>query len=515
MFGAYAGRKDHKPALLSRMGVGEIIGEIGFITGEGRSATVKAVRNSEVLRFSRQDLERLAAKHPSILFEMCATVIRRLQSQQGSKTAASRPRVHCLVPHDLSLDLQSTARQIAGGLDPFGTVAVIAREDARGQTSHWFTTLETSFDYIILLAEPRATEWTRFCLRQCDCVLLVARGEAEASAFAALGPSAENIAPDVPRDLVLLWGAQIASARTSAWLRAVGPRLHHHVRSPRDARRAARLIAGRGIGLVLSGGGARGLAHVGVIAALREHGVPVDVVGGTSVGAVIAASVALEWNPSELAQSFVGEFANSRITDYAIPRVALFSERKLSRTLGRWFGDLRIEDAPLPFFCVSSNLTFGSPSVHRRGQFATWLRASSAIPGVFPPVIEDGAVHVDGGVLDNLPVTPMHEFGVESIIAVDVGSDSQSSWRYGDEHRIGDGSKAASPSMIELLWRVGTISSGAARDLAQDNVKLVVRPAVSDIGIFGWQASERAIEAGRIEIIKHLQEIRAFNKGIA
>ncbi len=248
---------------------------------------------------------------------------------------------------------------------------------------------------------------------------------------------------------------------------------------------------------------------MGAISALKDCGVPVDVVGGTSIGAVVAAIFALEWNLPELSMSLADEFARVRFTDYAIPSVAVFSKRRFDRTLGRWLGELRIEDAPIPFFCVSTNLTDGRPSLHRAGPFATWLRATTAIPGIFPPVLEHDAVHVDGGVLNNLPTNCMSEFGVSVRIAIDVGSDSGGPWRFRGDHLVQAGGKTNLPSLLELLVRVGTIGSGAAEESMRGQGDVVIRPAVSDIGVFGWRARERAIKAGYQAVLEHLPEIRA------
>jgi NTE family protein len=507
MFGAYKRVSEGDEILLNRMGSGEIIGEVGFITGEARTTTVRALRNSEVLRISQEDLHAVASRCPSVLFGMCATVIGRLQNTQTLRKPPPRPRSFCFVPSDATIDISSTMRQIADSLETFGKAVRVSKEQASGQTSGWFAELEQKYEYILLQGECAPTAWTKFCLRQCDCVLLVARGDQEAIDFHALGPGRVHVSKSIPLHLVLLWRDTIAPTKTTAWLVVARPQAHYHVRSTSDAARAGRLVAGRGVGLVLSGGGARGLAHVGVLSALRESAVPVDVIGGTSIGAVVAAVFALEWDLSKMAEFFADEFSRTRITDYAIPRIAVFSERRFDRTVGRQFRELCIEDAAIPFFCVSSNLTAGRATVHKAGRFSTWLRATTAIPGVFPPVIERNAVYVDGGVLNNLPANLIGEFGVGTVIAVDVSSDSGGSWHFHNRRQPQARRGTGGPRMLELLWRVGTIGSGAAEEAASRDCNIVLRPAVGEIGIFGWQAREQAIEAGYKVALEHLPEI--------
>jgi NTE family protein len=191
-----------------------------------------------------------------------------------------------------------------------------------------------------------------------------------------------------------------------------------------DQERLARLIMGRAVGLVLSGGGARGLAHVGVVKALREAGVPLDLVGGTSMGAIVAACLAVEWDDVELTQRLRRAFVEANpLRDYTLPFVALVRGRVMASLLRDAFGGTRIEDLWRPFFCLSTNLSSGRAVVHREGPLWRALRASAAIPGVLPPVIEAGEVLVDGGVINNLPIDVMRGLGRGPVIAVDVVAD--------------------------------------------------------------------------------------------
>jgi NTE family protein len=301
--------------------------------------------------------------------------------------------------------------------------------------------------------------------------------------------------------LVLLWEDSIVPTRTTQWLKSVNPSRHYHIRSSRDIERASRLIAERGLGLVLSGGGARALAHIGVIHALREHDIQIDAVGGTSVGGIVAAVFALEWNLATTVRALALAFNRRRFSDFAVPRTALYSERAFVRTLGHCFGDMAIEDAPIPLFCVSTNLTKGISAVHRTGPLVTWLRATSAVPGICPPIMEQNAVYVDGGILNNMPTDGIHDFGVATVIAVDVGATLERQARADGEYSL--------PNMLDLLWRVGTIGSDSATNQIRRDRDVLLKPAVEDIGLFDWNTHERAIAAGYQVAIEHLDEIKA------
>jgi NTE family protein len=490
---------------LNLIGPGELVGEMGVITGEPRMATVTALRNSELIAISKGDLETMAALNPAVVLAVCDTVVRRLRNSYESAPGPFRPRTLCIVPHDASIDANAAAENIAGALKPFAKHLIVNDVKAAQKAGDWFSNQEKTHDFVLYVADCDATAWTRFCLRQSDCILMLARGDAAPTQFAAVGPRRSHVPENIPIDLVLLWRDRIEPGKTKNWLALLNPRAHHHVRSAPDFARTTRLAIGRGTGLVLSGGGARGLAHVGVIRALEEHNIQVDAIGGTSMGAIVAACAALEWDVTKLAKAWADTFSRQRFTDFAIPRVSIFSARKLKRTVGRWFDETRIEDAPIPFFCVSCNLMDGLQAVHRAGPFATWLQASVAIPGVLPPVIADGRVHVDGGVLNNLPADVMRNLGVSTIIAVDVGIHFDRTWQHGTSPEAG---AARSPSMLELLHRVCTISSGARAEAARQSCSILLKPDVQAIGSLHWRSCEQAVEAGYRAAVENMDAIK-------
>ena len=257
-----------------------------------------------------------------------------------------------------------------------------------------------------------------------------------------------------------------------------------------DARapRIARLIAGEPKGLVLSGGGARGFAHLGVLRALEEAKVPIDVVGGASIGAIIGAGYAAGWSISEMTQVYRSSFiAENPLSDWTLPFVSLVGGRAVSRLLKEAYGRRDIEDLVLPYFCVSTNLTAGRSVVHRSGRVWKWLRASAAIPGVLPPVFQGGQVLVDGGVMNNLPVDVMRDGLVADVIAVDIGADDAviapgkldefelpSIWKVMWDWLTG----TRRPSLAKLMLGSGMVNSTAATFAARAASSLVLTPPV-------------------------------------
>lgn len=223
-------------------------------------------------------------------------------------------------------------------------------------------------------------------------------------------------------DLVLL--APQPGGNTARWLDETEPAAHHLVYEAAyelGAARVARRIAGRSLGLVLSGGGARGFAHIGAIAVIEEAGYAVDRLGGCSMGALIAAMTALGLDADQIRDRCHEELVRKApFNDWTVPRVALIRSRKAGRMLERIFGELQIEELPRSLFTVSADLLSSRTVVHRRGPLDESVGASMSIPGLVPPLARGGQLLVDGGVLNNLPVDLMHDSHEGPVIAIDV-----------------------------------------------------------------------------------------------
>jgi predicted acylesterase/phospholipase RssA len=244
---------------------------------------------------------------------------------------------------------------------------------------------------------------------------------------------------------------------------------HYHVGMDRaeDFARLARCLTGAGIGLVLGGGGARGFAHLGVLRALAEAEVPIDWVAGTSVGAIIAALVAQRLAPEAALAQCKEHFSSLR--DPTLPVVALLGGRRIRAKLERVFGAAAIEDLLLPYLCVSTNLSRAAQTVHERGPLVRAIRASIALPGVLPPVSLGDDLHVDGGLVNNLPIDVMaRKPEIGTVLAVDVSAEVEmrsppgqaldvSGWRVLWERLHPRGGEL--PSIMSLLTRSALVAS--------------------------------------------------------
>jgi NTE family protein len=504
LLGVYVRTNDGQEVLAGRIGPGELVGEMGCVTAERRSATVRALRTTEVLSVTWEAAEPVARAHPVLLLSLCRTVVGRLRNVQEGRVAKVRPRTFCVMPHGTGgQHLRTFVDDLVAEFRALGTTFLVTKETCGDYTTDRLVALETQHEFVIYLADGSQTAWSRLCLRQADTVLITVEGT---DTPRPVEPLTDVISPGIPVDMILLWQDTIVPGKTVPWLDMLQPKSHFHVRSRRDAGRAARLMTGNGLGLVLSGGGARGFAHVGVNRVFTDHGVPVDAVIGTSMGALIGGSVAMEWD-LEYARERAHRFSRRHpLLELVIPRRSLLSGRNLRTSLEDWFGDTEIEETPIRFTCVSVDLNTCTATAHARGKLKTWIRASAALPGIFPPVIEKAGLYIDGGVANNLPTDIARDMGVNFVVAVDVGL-------VPDKALVASAQDAplaeVIPNILELLMRVGTIGSDVRGATARQQSDVLLVPNVRSVGMLNFRAYDEAIKLGydcameKIDQIKH------------
>jgi NTE family protein len=487
--------------LVGRITAGESVGEMGLIVSRPRAATVRALRDSELAMLSSGTFERVLLGHPEAILRLARLSVERLEDAAESRERRLVPRTIALLPRHADIDLPALSSDLTRALSACGRVDLVTSGRAGSHSPQWFHELESRNDFVVYVADAADTPWTRLCLRQADVVLLAALARDAPGPW----PGLDGQEASVRRaELLLIHRGPLAVGAAARWRAQLPTTPIHHVRGPPDCLRLTRLLTGRAVGLVMSGGGARGFAHLGVVRALRQHGVPIDLVGGTSMGGILAAGVAAEWSDGELVERFRRCFVDTNpLTDFTLPLVSLVSGRKVGRLLRNELGDIDIEDLPLPFFCVSSNLTTGRVAVHQRGPLWRWLRASVAIPGVLPPVFHGGEVYVDGGTMNNLPVDVMRAKGRGPVIGVDVGSDrafttdveateAPSVWNLFRRRHRG----RRRPNILQILWRTGMVNAAATGKERRAMSDLLLTPALESLDLLDWKSFERAIEIG-------------------
>lgn len=494
--------------LIGRVGAGLCVGEMGLLVARPRAATVRALRDCDLARLSAEAFRNVLLHHPEAILRLARLTVERVEDARAAQPGRLAPRTLALLPRDAGVDVAALAAGLADALGQYGRVELVTGQRALSHSAQWFHELESRNDFVVYTADPAATAWTRQCLRQADALLLAAGAAAEAGPW----PEPDQHAGAWRRaELLLVHDGGFTTGAAARWRTHLPGVPSHHLRRPRDFARIVRLLTGRAIGLVLSGGGARGFAHLGVVRALREHGVPIDLVGGTSMGGILAAGVAADWDDAEMVERFRRSFVDSNpLADFTLPLVSLVAGRKVSQRLRREFGDIDIGDLPLPFFCVSSNLTTGHVAVHRDGLLWRWLRASVAIPGVLPPVFHGGEVYVDGGTMNNLPVDVMRALGRGPVIGVDAGADPAFTtnveateaprlWHLARGRR-----QRRRPNILQILWRAGMVNSAAATEQHRGETDLLLRPSLESLDLLDWRAFQRAIDLGYRDTCRQL-----------
>jgi predicted acylesterase/phospholipase RssA/CRP-like cAMP-binding protein len=517
---------DGTEQLIAELGRGEVVGELGLLHRAPRSATVRAVRDTTLASFSTSTFEELVAMSPQMMLNVTRGILTRLRrpTQRRFDRAASLT-VAVTADTDADALVEAMVEEIAR----FGTAKHLSSDrvdrtlnrqsisqaatDNVGvpRLAEFMHEADVGNDHVVLQTDREMTPWTRRALRQADRVVVVCSPNpdpAERALIAEIFATVKSVS-HVPTMLGVLHPATADRPRNTSTLTRISDVddiVHVREGSSDDLGRLARLASGHGYGLVLSGGGARGFAHLGVLRALRERGVPVDEVAGCSMGTVVAAAIAQGHEGDKLMELAEQQF--HRLLDYTLPIVSLVKGGRITRNIEETFGSWDIEDLWLPFYCVSTNLTKSRLEVHRRGSTAMAIRASVAIPGVLPPVPYEGDLLVDGGVLNNLPFERMRDNStVDTIIAVDVAPDlgprarvdygmSVSGFQaLGSALRPG---RSAYPSVTSVLLR--SMLTGAVRNqkmsMTDGSVDLLLTLHLPGIGLLEFERSHEVANAG-------------------
>ena len=512
--GAFRKEENGDPQFLGVIRPGEPAGEMSLIAGAPHSGTVVALRDSEIFALPRKAFFDACEADAGVMTELARLMILRSR-QAATKASVGEPSVFGFVATGPSVPVRVLAERVAREIGELGYSVTVVGVEAQQAPTEWFSQVERDYDFVLYAAEAEDSGWKLVVGRQVDRLFRVARGDAAPPAYGlALG---EPLQAQRLVDLILVQPKdRKAPTGSQAWVDALSPARLFHVRrdSTEDAKRIARLLTGQSVGLVLSGGGARAYAHVGAIRALQERGVPIDFVGGVSMGAIIGAGLAMGWDDAEMDRRIRDAFvATSPLDDIALPLLAMTRGEKVRERLAEHFGDTQIADLWLPFFCVSSNLTTGTYQLHKSGLLREALRASISLPGVLPPATTpDNNVLVDGAVMKNFPADIMRMSQLGPIVGVDVSrgrsitaddvARPESVWRW-----IRSGQWRKGPPIVSLLMRAATVSTGRDLAAAREATNVLITPDLTGVEIRDWSAYEPAIEAGYRATLEALDKL--------
>ena len=434
---------------IADVGRGELIGEMGVLTGEPRTASVIAMRDSEIVRLPQAEVLRLTYQSPRMLLRINQVLARRLRAELSHTPRVPSPRMTiAVVGLSPDADVKELSRSLVRELERLGPVSHISKERAErefprlnagadpsldGELLAWLSEQEARNYFVVYESARGPGAWADLCIRQADRIALVAAPGA-APGLTDTDHRVTQLNATARVELVLLHkSVEERPSNSRAWLKDRTVAAHHQVvlsDGPLVARFARRL-SGNAIGLVLGGGGVRGYFHIGAWRAIEEAGLPIDIIGGTSVGALMGCGMVTDRTPDEMDE--LGHlFAGSKLKDLTLPIVSFFRSREISRLLRSHTDNVRIEDLWRPFFCVSTSLGHAEPVVHSRGPLWQAARASSAIPGLFSPVpTADGDLLVDGGVMNNVPVDVMRGLCERGpVIAINLSAKPEQAGHY-------------------------------------------------------------------------------------
>jgi predicted acylesterase/phospholipase RssA len=497
------------------IGRGEAVGELAILTGAPRSASVRAKRDSLLLRVGREEFRDLLDE-PGFAASLLGALGERLRGSWSRQTPAPEPpRVIAVAALDGAPPAAALADSLRARLAVFSAVSVLSEEAGGADRAAFAAALdarERLGERVLLLVGDVLQQgpWDRFALEQADRTLI-------ASGCGAKPPSPESLGGC---DLLICGRGSAAPE----WLESLSPRSTHRFGPVAGGEheamgRLARRLSGRSLGIVLSGGGARGLAHIGALSVLQEEGVVFDRVSGSSMGAIVGALFARGLNAGEVAEICREELVRRNpLNDYTVPLVALARRKKAAAMLRRMFGEGRVEDLPLSYSCVSTDMVSGELVTHRSGPLLEAVGASACLPVLLPPYPSGERLLVDGGVLNNLPVRQLAAAGEGPVIAIDVTARYEPRRRSTRRSRAGalrarvrgalTGEPAVLPSLGETVTRMIALGSVDTSEEARAHADLVIEPGVAGIGLTAFDQAERIIESGRTAAEALLEEIR-------
>jgi len=417
--------------ILGDIGEGEPTGEFALFTNEPRMASVLAIRKTIVLKINKQEYLNLVAQNPAFAGLLTSFLIKRLRRNILEQHMSSTPKNIALINLQPAHDLSPWTDDIERTLEESGFPIQVFDNDS--QPDHLynsiFDTLEQQDGLNILVCSEAQPEWSRQCLLCADLVIVATEFLADADLYQierVQNLYAQGILNKKIYIVFLHENETLLPEQTSRWLEKRRVNLHIHVRKNHlgDIGRFCRIISNQAIGVVLGGGGAKGFAHVGAIRALQEVGISIDFLGGTSAGALYGIGMSHSDFEPEKVNALCEASAKRKLTsnDFSWPIVSIMSGKKMAGFMKEMFGQSELEDIWVNSYCVSTNFSSAGTKVHDRGLVSRMVQASIAIPGVFPPVVIDRQLHVDGGVVDNLPIEPMYRYPVRHIIAISLSS---------------------------------------------------------------------------------------------
>ena len=493
---------DDEIEILRVLGPGATVGELALVTGDPRSASVRASRDSTLLRLSYEDFRELMTTVPTFTRALVSALGRQLQASGGLPEDMPEHKTFAVVPLLDGMNVAGIADGVRRAFADLGGVSVLDPSVAESGDpvgwGHLLDETERRHERVILLSDRSEGEWRKFCVRQADRLVCVAP--------ARMPPAGREMPRLKGCDLVLV-GADHPPEVAMAWIELLEPRARHRIRAGADQEgdlaRAARRLTGSSFGLVLGGGGARGFAHLGLIEVLEENGIEIDRVGGTSMGGVVSSAFAAGLDAPSRRRAVRAVFSARVRHRYQVPpKSAVARTEGAEQVLDRIFGDRAIETLPVDLFTIAADMVRAEMVVQRTGSVAEAAMHTARIPAFLPPGRTDGRLLVDGGLIRNLPVDVMVAMDEGPVVAVDVAGKFRPD--------LDPDGHPSLPAVGETLMRSVMLGSAAAGDAVTGNADLLIEPEVASLKMLAFGEFDRAVGIGRAAAEANLDRIRAL-----
>jgi len=512
---------------IGSVGRGEVFGEIALLRSDPRTATILAARECWLARFDTSLFNEEILTRNSALQALLHTVTNRLSAQ--SRNTVDPARVLAVLPRDPGIDcagLLNSLNEAMGGRGMVVDPQMLRMEGVVGDARQlpvehpgwlrfeaWLESQLRELDYVLLLIDSKDNAWSEVAVAQADRILLLVDADADpqqsdVESRVLDGPVLSQIPPVW---LVLLhpYDRTIPTG-TMKWLDAREVDHHAHVRGNhiRDINRLARWLTGETLGFALSGGGARGFVHLGAAEAMFDAGYELDLIVGTSAGAMSGALLARDEAPAVLRERGRAAIASqgNPFTEFDLPLISLLRSRRLRDGLKQTFGTMMIEDSWIPLRIVATDLTASQSIVFDRGRVWERVYASSSPPGVMPPVQYQDRLLCDGGLVDNMPVSVLVEAGCRLKIASYVGSTTAlpapkngmpTSWAMLVDRLLRRRRHQDVPTLLATLLQSISVPSAAQLELARSASDIFFQPDLSDYPATDFSSAQEMFETGR------------------
>jgi NTE family protein len=412
--------------VLGDIAEGEPVGEIALFTDEPRMAGVVAIRKSVVLEISKDQYHSVVSRNPGFASALTKFVIKRMRRNELEKNIESAPKNIVILQLQKDLDISFWTKELKTHLASIYIPAqVLDMESNIGDSTKPFMEILESLQGLnILVCSGKDPEWTKKCLLGADLVILASDFQADPNLYPVeiAHNLYENSILKRKKYLLLLHPENAGLPEdTGRWFKDRNLSLHIHARknNDQDMRRLCRIISNQAVGLVLGGSSSKGYAHIGAVKALLEAGLEIDFVGGSSAGALYGISMTFSDFEFHKIDSICGDSASqeSGINDYILTYFSKNNQKKIEDFTKKIFGNSSLEDLWVNSYCVSTDMSNSEIKVHSTG--LTWKKVleSFTMPGIFPPVVIDDQIYMDGGLSENIPIDPMYRYPVKHIIA--------------------------------------------------------------------------------------------------